>query len=63
VLLPVVALGRAQELLLILEEYWSRHPELHGVPIYQVGVGVGGWVGAKMGRCTSTRWGVHSGDG
>lgn len=36
VLLPVVALGRAQELLLILEEYWERHPELHGVPIYQV---------------------------
>ena len=35
VLLPVVALGRAQELLLILEEYWSRHPELHNVPIYQ----------------------------
>jgi cleavage and polyadenylation specificity factor subunit 3 len=34
-LLPVVALGRAQELLLILEEYWERHPELHGVPIYQ----------------------------
>lgn len=38
VLLPVVALGRAQELLLILEEYWQRHPELHGVPIYQVSV-------------------------
>jgi cleavage and polyadenylation specificity factor subunit 3 len=35
VLLPVVALGRAQELLLILEEYWSRRPELHGVPVYQ----------------------------
>lgn len=35
VLLPVVALGRAQELLLILEEYWSKHPELHGVPVYQ----------------------------
>lgn len=35
VLLPVVALGRAQELLLILEEYWSRHPELRHVPIYQ----------------------------
>lgn len=35
VLLPVVALGRAQELLLILEEYWERHPELQGVPIYQ----------------------------
>jgi cleavage and polyadenylation specificity factor subunit 3 len=35
VLLPVVALGRAQELLLILEEYWANHPELHGVPIYQ----------------------------
>ena len=41
VLLPVVALGRAQELLLILEEYWERHPELHGVPIYQVRVGHG----------------------
>lgn len=35
VLLPVVALGRAQELLLILEEYWSKHPELHAIPIYQ----------------------------
>uniref|UniRef100_A0A1D1ZMB8 Cleavage and polyadenylation specificity factor subunit 3 n=1 Tax=Auxenochlorella protothecoides TaxID=3075 RepID=A0A1D1ZMB8_AUXPR len=35
VLLPVVALGRAQELLLILEEHWAAHPELHGVPIYQ----------------------------
>ena len=35
VLLPVVALGRAQELLLILEDYWVKHPELAGVPIYQ----------------------------
>eukprot|EP00890_Picochlorum_soloecismus_P004992 jgi/Picsp_1/5494/NSC_02853-R1_protein len=35
VLLPVVALGRAQELLLILEEYWKQNPDLHGVPIYQ----------------------------
>lgn len=35
VLLPVVALGRAQELLLILEEYWSKHPEIQGVPVYQ----------------------------
>lgn len=34
-LLPVVALGRAQELLLILDEYWDRHPELANVPIYQ----------------------------
>ncbi|KAF9222508.1 Metallo-hydrolase/oxidoreductase [Gyrodon lividus] len=34
VLLPVFALGRAQELLLILDEYWTRHPNLHGVPIY-----------------------------
>ena len=24
-----------QELLLILEEYWERNPELQGVPIYQ----------------------------
>jgi cleavage and polyadenylation specificity factor subunit 3 len=33
-LMPVFALGRAQELLLILDEYWQAHPELHGVPIY-----------------------------
>ncbi len=33
-LIPVFALGRAQELLLILDEYWSNHPELHGIPIY-----------------------------
>ncbi|PHJ16339.1 cleavage and polyadenylation specifity factor protein, partial [Cystoisospora suis] len=32
-LLPVFALGRAQELLLILEEYWSRHPEVQHIPI------------------------------
>ncbi|KIJ67750.1 hypothetical protein HYDPIDRAFT_126073 [Hydnomerulius pinastri MD-312] len=34
VLLPVFALGRAQELLLILDEYWNEHPDLHNVPIY-----------------------------
>ncbi|KIJ58374.1 hypothetical protein HYDPIDRAFT_141557 [Hydnomerulius pinastri MD-312] len=34
VLLPAFALGRAQELLLILDEYWKKHPDLHGVPIY-----------------------------
>ena len=34
VLMPVFALGRAQELLLILDEYWARHKELQGVPIY-----------------------------
>lgn len=33
-LIPVFALGRAQELLLILDEYWSQHPELHEYPIY-----------------------------
>ena len=33
VLMPVFALGRAQELLLILDEYWSRHPEFQKVPI------------------------------
>eukprot|EP01112_Ceratiomyxa_fruticulosa_P019714 TRINITY_DN6513_c0_g1_i2.p1 TRINITY_DN6513_c0_g1~~TRINITY_DN6513_c0_g1_i2.p1 ORF type:complete len:794 (-),score=177.10 TRINITY_DN6513_c0_g1_i2:48-2429(-) len=33
-LIPVFALGRAQELLLILDEYWSDHPELHNIPIY-----------------------------
>nr|ASF90235.1 hypothetical protein SPAR07089 [Bartheletia paradoxa] len=34
VLMPVFALGRAQELLLILDEYWHNHPELHSVPVY-----------------------------
>ncbi|KAH9419473.1 Cleavage and polyadenylation specificity factor subunit 3 [Dermatophagoides pteronyssinus] len=33
-LIPVFALGRAQELLLILDEYWAQHPELHEYPIY-----------------------------
>ncbi|KAL6329313.1 hypothetical protein AAG906_016205 [Vitis piasezkii] len=33
VLIPAYALGRAQELL-ILDEYWSNHPELHNVPIF-----------------------------
>ncbi|PFH34815.1 cleavage and polyadenylation specifity factor protein [Besnoitia besnoiti] len=32
-LLPVFALGRAQELLLILDEYWIAHPEVRHVPI------------------------------
>lgn len=34
VLMPVFALGRAQELLLILDEYWARHPEYQRIPIY-----------------------------
>ncbi|KAF9522663.1 beta-lactamase-like protein [Crepidotus variabilis] len=33
-LLPTFALGRAQELLLILDEYWKKHPDLHNIPIY-----------------------------
>eukprot|EP00735_Rhodelphis_limneticus_P014893 TRINITY_DN899_c0_g1::TRINITY_DN899_c0_g1_i1::g.25416::m.25416 TRINITY_DN899_c0_g1::TRINITY_DN899_c0_g1_i1::g.25416 ORF type:complete len:855 (+),score=243.34,sp/P79101/CPSF3_BOVIN/56.77/0.0,Beta-Casp/PF10996.3/4e-32,CPSF73-100_C/PF11718.3/8.2e+02,CPSF73-100_C/PF11718.3/1.1e-27,CPSF73-100_C/PF11718.3/1.3e+02,Lactamase_B/PF00753.22/2.5e-15,Lactamase_B_2/PF12706.2/3e-12,Lactamase_B_2/PF12706.2/2e+03,RMMBL/PF07521.7/3.1e-11,Lactamase_B_3/PF13483.1/3.2e-05,Lactamase_B_3/PF13483.1/4.6e+03 TRINITY_DN8 len=33
-LIPVFALGRAQELLLILDEYWEAHPELQHIPIY-----------------------------
>ena len=32
--MPVFALGRAQELLLILDEYWDRHPEYQKIPIY-----------------------------
>ncbi|KAI4290924.1 cleavage and polyadenylation specificity factor subunit 3 [Pancytospora philotis] len=35
-LLPVFALGRAQELLLILEEHWAAHAALQKVPIYYV---------------------------
>jgi len=37
VLMPVFALGRAQELLLILEDYWQRHPEFQKIPIYYTG--------------------------
>eukprot|EP00597_Dinobryon_sp_UTEXLB2267_P006642 CAMPEP_0170083002 /NCGR_PEP_ID=MMETSP0019_2-20121128/18424_1 /TAXON_ID=98059 /ORGANISM="Dinobryon sp., Strain UTEXLB2267" /LENGTH=679 /DNA_ID=CAMNT_0010298105 /DNA_START=38 /DNA_END=2077 /DNA_ORIENTATION=+ len=33
-LIPVFALGRAQELLLILDEYWQRHQDLQSVPIF-----------------------------
>ena len=33
-MIPVFALGRAQELLLILDEFWAAHPELHEIPIY-----------------------------
>lgn len=33
-LLPVFALGRAQEILLILEDYWERNSDLHNIPIY-----------------------------
>jgi len=36
-LLPVFALGRAQELLLILNEYWEEHEDLKNVPIYYAG--------------------------
>lgn len=34
VLLPTFALGRAQELLLILDEHWRTHPDLKEIPIY-----------------------------
>ena len=33
-LLPVFALGRAQEILLILDEYWQEHKDLQKVPVY-----------------------------
>lgn len=33
-LLPVFVLGRAQEILLILEEYWNSKPEMQSIPIY-----------------------------
>lgn len=33
-LIPVFALGRAQELLLIMDEYWSNNKSLHYTPIY-----------------------------
>ena len=34
VLCPVFSLGRTQELMLLLEEFWDAHPELQGFPIY-----------------------------
>ncbi|KTW30663.1 hypothetical protein T552_00378 [Pneumocystis carinii B80] len=34
VLIPVFALGRTQELMLIIDEYWHNHPELHSIPVY-----------------------------
>ncbi|KAK9446670.1 beta-lactamase-like protein [Limtongia smithiae] len=33
-LLPVFSLGNAQELLLILDEYWQSHPDLEGIPVF-----------------------------
>ena len=36
-LMPVFALGRAQELLLILNEYWKENPDLQKVPIVYSG--------------------------
>ena len=42
-LLPVFVLGRAQELLLILEDYWESKPELQNVPIY--------YASTMMARC------------
>lgn len=44
-LLPVFALGRAQELLLILEDHWDRNPRLQPIPIY--------YASALANRCLS----------
>merc|ERR1719204_2419776 len=33
-LIPVFSMGRAQELMLIVDEYWAKHPELHSMPVY-----------------------------
>lgn len=33
-LIPVFALGRAQELLLILDDYWQANPHLQRIPVY-----------------------------
>lgn len=33
-LIPIFALGRAQELMLVLEEMWSNQPSLQGVNIF-----------------------------
>ena len=33
-LVPVFALGRAQELLLLLDEHWQTHHHLQEIPVY-----------------------------
>eukprot|EP00537_Pseudo-nitzschia_pungens_P018082 CAMPEP_0172406292 /NCGR_PEP_ID=MMETSP1061-20121228/70105_1 /TAXON_ID=37318 /ORGANISM="Pseudo-nitzschia pungens, Strain cf. pungens" /LENGTH=734 /DNA_ID=CAMNT_0013141821 /DNA_START=63 /DNA_END=2267 /DNA_ORIENTATION=- len=33
-LIPVFALGRAQELLLIIDEYWQANPHLQNIPVW-----------------------------
>ena len=33
-LLPVFVMGRAQELLLLLERHWASHPELHRIRVF-----------------------------
>ena len=33
-LIPVFALGRAQELLLILDEFWRSSPDLRNIPVF-----------------------------
>lgn len=45
VLLPVFAMGRAQELLLIFDEFWESNPDLQKVPIF--------YTGAMAERCMS----------
>eukprot|EP00760_Papus_ankaliazontas_P001581 PhM_4_TR10516/c0_g1_i1/m.5424/K14403/CPSF3, YSH1; cleavage and polyadenylation specificity factor subunit 3 len=35
-LVPVFALGRAQELLLVLEDHWETHRDLRSIPIYYI---------------------------
>eukprot|EP00201_Polytomella_parva_P020996 CAMPEP_0175047144 /NCGR_PEP_ID=MMETSP0052_2-20121109/5427_1 /TAXON_ID=51329 ORGANISM="Polytomella parva, Strain SAG 63-3" /NCGR_SAMPLE_ID=MMETSP0052_2 /ASSEMBLY_ACC=CAM_ASM_000194 /LENGTH=1095 /DNA_ID=CAMNT_0016310977 /DNA_START=211 /DNA_END=3500 /DNA_ORIENTATION=+ len=35
VLMPVVAMGRAQEILLLLDEHWHQNTDVQHVPIYQ----------------------------
>lgn len=36
-LLPIFALGRAQEILLIMNEYWAKNPDIQHVPIFYSG--------------------------
>lgn len=32
--MPIPSFGNGQELALMLDEYWSAHPELHNIPVY-----------------------------
>lgn len=58
-LLPVFALGRAQELLLILDEFWEANPQLHTIPIYYASALAKKCLNGKQNKHTMRQRWVH----